>query len=121
MPGIVGFAAAYRAADARRGGDVTRYRALDSRLLSALDALGAEFAVNGPRRSLDAIPAGDGRALDFDREPARVPYIVNLRFPDVPPIHLFYVLIGAEGPWTPSGCKRDAGSGLILSPFPPRS
>jgi cysteine desulfurase len=103
-PGIAGLGAAYALAVARREQDLAHYDAIDRCLFRLLDERLPEVAVNGPRQAVEL--AGPG---PFDR--GRVPYLVNLRFPEVPAEPLLNGLEG-EGFYVSSGsaCHSKSGS-----------
>jgi len=103
-PGIAGLGAAYALAVSRRERDLAHYDTLDRCLNRLLDEKLPEVAVNGPRQAVEL--AGPG---PFER--GRVPYLVNLRLPEVPAEPLLNGLEG-EGFYVSSGsaCHSKSGS-----------
>lgn len=103
-PGIAGIGAAYKLGRERRDKDAAHYALLDRCLLRVLDAKLPDVSINGPRQAVDLTGPGP-----FDR--GRVPYLVNLRLPDVPAEPLLNGLEG-EGFFVSSGsaCHSKSGS-----------
>ena len=103
-PGIAGLGAAYALGRARREKDAAHYDALNRCLLRVLEAKLPDVSINGPRQAVDLTGMGP-----FER--GRVPYLVNLRLPEVPAEPLLNGLEG-EGFFVSSGsaCHSKSGS-----------
>jgi len=103
-PGIAGLGAAYALGRERREKDAAHYMALERCLQKVLESKLHDVSVNGPRQAVDLTGPGP-----FDR--GRVPFLVNLRLPDVPAEPLLNGLEG-EGFYVSSGsaCHSKSGS-----------
>jgi cysteine desulfurase len=110
VPGIVGLAAACRLALERRAADLAHYAALDRQLLALVGERFPRAAVNGPAASLD--PESAGFASEARSGGGRVPYILNLRLPELPSEPLLNALEGA-GFYVSSGSACHAKSGAL--------